>query len=73
MLCLVGVFVALQVGLVLQTYTYRKLSGGNVVALDQPAYQPGPPGNVTPSANRRPRPESLRAAASWLLWCDQRL
>jgi hypothetical protein len=27
----------------IQVYTYRKLSGGQVVGLEQPGYQPGPP------------------------------
>jgi uncharacterized membrane protein len=43
-LCLIGLFAGIPVALLIQTYTYRKLSGGQVVPLDQPGYQPGPPG-----------------------------
>jgi uncharacterized membrane protein len=44
-LCLVGLLVGLPFALLVQTYTYRKLSGGQVVALQQPGYQQGlPPG-----------------------------
>ena len=45
-LCVVGLFVAFPVALLLQTYTYRKLSGGQVVALDQPGYPQGPPAGI---------------------------
>ena len=38
-----GVIAALPVAVLLQIYTYRKLSGGQVVPLEQPGYQPGPP------------------------------
>jgi uncharacterized membrane protein len=41
--CGVGIVVALPVSLLIQVYTYRKLSGGQVVGLQQPGYQPGPP------------------------------
>jgi uncharacterized membrane protein len=47
-LCVVGLFVAFPVALLLQTYTYRKLSGGQVVALDQPGYPQGPPAGIPP-------------------------
>jgi uncharacterized membrane protein len=48
LLCLVGLFVALPVALLLKTYTYRKLSGGQVVPLDQPGYPQGPPVSTPP-------------------------
>jgi uncharacterized membrane protein len=43
LLCLVGLLVGLPVALLVLTYTYRKLSGGQVVALEQPGYPPAPP------------------------------
>ncbi len=51
--CGVGIFAAIPVALLIQTYTYWKLTGGQVVELpaSQPAYQPGyqqgppPPGS----------------------------
>jgi uncharacterized membrane protein len=46
--CGIGLLVALPVALLVQVYTYRKLSGGQVVALDQPGYQPGPPPGIPP-------------------------
>ncbi len=48
LLCGVGLLVALPVALLIQIYTYRKLSGGRVVALQQPGYQPGPPPGIPP-------------------------
>ncbi|MBW0014006.1 hypothetical protein [Mycobacterium sp.] len=42
-LCLVGLLVGIPVAQLVLTYTYRKLSGGQVVALEQPGYQQGPP------------------------------
>lgn len=47
-LCLIGLFVAFPVALLLQTYTYRKLSGGVIVPLDQPGYPQGPPVSTPP-------------------------
>jgi uncharacterized membrane protein len=47
-LCLIGLFVGFPVALLIQTYTYRKLSGGQVVALDQPGYPQGPPAGPPP-------------------------
>ncbi|WP_245830411.1 hypothetical protein [Mycobacterium numidiamassiliense] len=47
-LCLVGLFVAFPLAILLQTYTYRKLSGGQVVPLDQPGYPQGPPAGIPP-------------------------
>jgi uncharacterized membrane protein len=47
-LCLVGVLVAFPVALLIQIYTYRKLSGGQVVPLQGPGYQPGPPPGIPP-------------------------
>jgi len=42
-LCVVGLIVAFPFAKLVQIYTYRKLSGGQVVPLQQPGYQPGPP------------------------------
>jgi len=47
-LCLIGLFVAFPVALLLQTYTYRKLSGGVIVPVDQPGYPQGPPVSTPP-------------------------
>jgi len=47
-LCLIGLFVAFPVASLLQTYTYRKLSGGVIVPLDQPGYPQGPPVSTPP-------------------------
>jgi uncharacterized membrane protein len=44
LLCGVGLVVALPVAMLIQVYTYRKLSGGQVVALEQPGYPGMPPG-----------------------------
>jgi uncharacterized membrane protein len=43
LLCGVGMIIAFPVSVLIQVYTYRKLSGGQVVGLEQPGYQPGPP------------------------------
>lgn len=48
LLCGVGIIVALPVAALIQVYTYRKLSGGQVVPLEQPGYQPGPPPGPPP-------------------------
>ena len=42
LLCGVGLLVALPVALLIQVYTYRKLSGGQVVPVEQPGYPAGP-------------------------------
>jgi len=42
-LCGIGLVVAFPFAKLIQIYTYRKLSGGQVVPLQQPGYQPGPP------------------------------
>jgi uncharacterized membrane protein len=42
LLCGVGLIAALPIALLIQVYTYRKLSGGQIVPQDQPGYQPGP-------------------------------
>ena len=47
-LCLVGLLVGIPIALLVLTYTYRKLSGGQVVPLEQPGYQPGPPAGPPP-------------------------
>ncbi|MEC4761947.1 hypothetical protein VT930_02305 [Mycobacterium sherrisii] len=48
LLCGVGIIVALPIAALIQVYTYRKLSGGQVVPLDQPGYPPGPPPGPPP-------------------------
>jgi uncharacterized membrane protein len=48
LLCGIGLLVAIPVAILIQTYTYRKLSGGQVVPLVQPGYQPGPPPGMPP-------------------------
>ncbi|ORV56405.1 hypothetical protein AWC05_10555, partial [Mycobacterium florentinum] len=48
LLCGVGMIVAIPVAALIQIYTYRKLSGGQVVPLQQPGYQPGPPAGPPP-------------------------
>jgi uncharacterized membrane protein len=47
-LCGVGLLVAGPVALLIQVYTYRKLSGGQVVPVEQPGYQAGPPPGMPP-------------------------
>ena len=46
--CGIGLLVALPIAMLIHVYTYRKLSGGQVVALEQPGYQPGPPPGIPP-------------------------
>ena len=46
--CGIGLLVAFPLALLIQVYTYRKLSGGQVVALEQPGYQQGPPPGYPP-------------------------
>ncbi|MGA9674415.1 MAG: hypothetical protein WBR28_03930, partial [Mycobacterium sp.] len=41
--CGIGLLVAFPLALLIQVYTYRKLSGGQVVPLEQPGYPAGPP------------------------------
>lgn len=48
LVCGIGLLVALPIAMLIQVYTYRKLSGGQVVALQQPGYQPGPPPGIPP-------------------------
>jgi uncharacterized membrane protein len=50
LLCGVGMIVAFPISVLIQVYTYRKLSGGQVVALEQPGYQPGPPAGPPPGS-----------------------
>jgi uncharacterized membrane protein len=47
-LCLVGLLVGIPIAALIQVYTYRKLSGGQVVPLEQQGYQPGPPADIPP-------------------------
>ena len=42
LLCAIGLVVAFPIAQLIQIYTYRKLSGGQVVPVAQPGYQPGP-------------------------------
>jgi uncharacterized membrane protein len=42
--CGIGLLVALPLAMLIHIYTYRKLSGGQVVALEQPGYPGMPPG-----------------------------
>jgi uncharacterized membrane protein len=49
-LCGVGLIAALPVALLVQVYTYRKLSGGQVVPLEQAGYQSGPPQGIPPGS-----------------------
>jgi uncharacterized membrane protein len=46
--CGVGLLVGGPVAALIMVYTYRKLSGGQVVPVDQPGYQPGPPPGMPP-------------------------
>jgi uncharacterized membrane protein len=55
--CCVGLVVAVPLSTLIWTYTYRKLSGGQIAAIDQPmyyppgpspGYPPGPPPGVPP-------------------------
>ena len=48
LLCGIGLIVALPIAQLIQVYTYRKLSGGQVVPLGQPGYQAGPPAGPPP-------------------------
>ena len=78
----VGLLVGFPVALLVLTYTYRKLSGGQVVPLEQPGYPQGPPPGVPPgpcpqadvadphtpgSRLRQPYAELRCAAACWPL------
>ncbi len=47
--CCVGLIVAVPLNTLIWTYTYRKLSGGQVVGIEQPMYYPpGPPAGMPP-------------------------
>jgi uncharacterized membrane protein len=59
--CGVGVFAAIPVALLIQTYTYRKLSGGQVAAVEQPANQAGAPPGYQPGYQQGPPPGSYPA------------
>ena len=48
-ICGIGLLVAVPLTLLIQVYTYRKLSGGQVVELDQAGFQQGPPQGLPPS------------------------
>lgn len=48
LLCGVGIIAAIPVAALIQVYTYRKLSGGQVVPLEQPGYPAGPPAGPPP-------------------------
>jgi uncharacterized membrane protein len=47
--CCVGLIVAVPLNTLIWVYTYRKLSGGQVVGIEQPMYYPpGPPAGMPP-------------------------
>ncbi len=47
--CCVGLIVAVPLNTLIWAYTYRKLSGGQVVGIEQPMYYPpGPPAGMPP-------------------------
>ncbi len=51
--CGVGIIAAIPISLLIQTYTYRKLSGGQVAAVEQPGpppYQSGPQAPLPPGS-----------------------
>ncbi|SOJ54755.1 hypothetical protein MSIMFB_02248 [Mycobacterium simulans] len=52
LLCYVGMLVGVPIASLIQTYTYRKLSGGQVVE----ATQPGPPAGIPPGPPPGPQP-----------------
>ncbi|ORA85763.1 hypothetical protein BST31_24970 [Mycobacterium marseillense] len=47
--CGLGALVTAPLGALVLTYSYRKLSGGQVVPPPQPGYQPGPPPGPSPA------------------------
>ena len=49
LVCGVGLLVAVPFAALILIYAYRKLSGGQVVGLEQPGYQPGPPPGPQPT------------------------
>lgn len=49
LLCGIGLIVAFPIAQLIQIYTYRKLSGGQVVPVNQPGYQTGPPPGSQPA------------------------
>ncbi|ORW63038.1 hypothetical protein AWC20_04690 [Mycobacterium parmense] len=49
LVCGVGLLVAAPLAGLILVYTYRKLSGGQVVPLEQSGYQPGPPPGQYPA------------------------
>ncbi|WP_217695285.1 hypothetical protein, partial [Mycobacterium sp. IS-2888] len=49
LLCGIGLIVAFPIAQLIQIYTYRKLSGGQVVPATQPGYQTGPPPGSQPA------------------------
>ncbi len=48
LLFLIGALVGIPIAHLVLTYTYRKLSGGQVVPLEQPGYRQGPPPAMPP-------------------------
>jgi uncharacterized membrane protein len=46
--CGVGLLIAVPIAALIEIYTYRKLSGGQVVERTQPGYQPWPPAGAPP-------------------------
>ncbi|WP_217808459.1 hypothetical protein, partial [Mycobacterium malmoense] len=47
--CGVGLLVGGPIAALILIYTYRKLSGGQVVGLERSGYQPGPPPGIAPA------------------------
>jgi uncharacterized membrane protein len=46
--CGVGLIAAFPFAVLVQVYTYRKLTGGQVVPVQQPGYPQGPPAGIPP-------------------------
>ncbi len=52
--CGIGIIAAIPVSMLIQTYTYRKLSGGQVAAVEQPGNQAGNPPGYQPQPGYQP-------------------
>ena len=70
LLCGVGLLVAMPVALLIQVYTYRKLSGGQVVPVEQPGYPAGP--RRVPSSHSEParNPYAASVVSSMTVWMN---
>jgi uncharacterized membrane protein len=51
--CGIGAIVGMPIALLIQVYTYRKLTGGQVAEAAQPGYQQGPPPGIPPGPQYR--------------------